>query len=83
LKQIVAVFSDAQAADRGTAAETLGKLKYAARSALVLSLAEPNQGELAVSTRWILDNKPSDERVGAAYLLLRIGRPRDNSDWNH
>ena len=42
----------------------------------------PTEDMVAVVEK-LLDNQPSDERIGAAYVLLRMGRPRDGMDPNH
>lgn len=56
LDALLQVLGDAQAKDRGTAAETLAKLKYAERTPVVLDLAEHGKADLRVSARWILAN---------------------------
>jgi hypothetical protein len=76
-RKIMAVFSDAKASDRGTAAETLAKLKYAGRTELVLDLAAHGKDDIRGSARWILANsgKTEDE----AYLAEMLGpqNPKD------
>jgi hypothetical protein len=48
-----------------------------------MALANWPTGDMVTVVENLLDNKPSDERVGAAYVLLRMGRPRDRTDPNH
>ena len=79
-QKIMAVFSNAKASDRGTAAETLAKLKYADRTEMVLDLAAHGKEDIRVFARWILANsgKTEDE----AYLAEMLGyrNPKDRGD---
>lgn len=77
LHKIIAVFSDAQASDQGTAAETLGKLLYADRSERVLDLAENGKEDIRVSARWILANSGKAEDEARLAELLRSENPKD------
>ena len=79
LKRIVAVFSDPKAIDHNTAAETLGKLKYADRTQRVLELAKPNGGELAVSARWILANSGQADDEARLAECLGWKDPKDRA----
>jgi hypothetical protein len=64
-------------------------LKYVAtgntdqRYEACIALANWPTADMIPVVEKLLDNKPSDERVGAAYVLLKIGRPRDQADPNH
>ena len=64
-------------------------LKYAAtgntdqRYEACIALANWPTADMIPVVEKLLDNKPSDERVGAAYVLLKMGRPRDEMDPNH
>jgi hypothetical protein len=79
LEKTLAVFSDPKAQDQNTAAETLGKLKYAGagHAQLALDLAKYGKDDLAILARWILANsgKADDE----AYLAesLQAKKPSD------
>ena len=48
-----------------------------------MALANWPTEDMVTEVEKLIDNKPSDERVGAAYVLLRMGRPRDGTDPNH
>ncbi len=76
-QKILAVFSDAKASDQGTAAETLGKLKYAGRTKLVLDLAEHGKDDVRISARWILANSGAAEDEARLTDLLRSTNPKD------
>jgi hypothetical protein len=75
LRKLVAVFEDPKAEDRGVAGETLGKLKYAARTKLVLDLAEHDTTELRVCARWILANGGNPEDESRLAELLQSADP--------
>jgi hypothetical protein len=77
LAKIVAVFSDPAAKDQGGAAETLGKLKYAERSQVVLDLAEQSTDDKRVSARWILANSGKEEDEMRLAELLSSTNPQD------
>jgi len=74
-------------ADRESAKKEL--LSYAAsgntdqRYQSCMALANRPSEDMAAVAERLLDSKPVDERVGGAYLLLKIGRPRDDTDPNH
>jgi hypothetical protein len=71
LDAILAVFSDDKAKARGTAAETLAKLRYAERTPTVLDLAENGKADIRVSARWILAS--SGRAEDEAYLAEMLG----------
>jgi hypothetical protein len=48
-----------------------------------MALANWPTADMAPAVSKLLDSKASDERVGAAYVLLRIGLPRCAADPNH
>jgi len=75
LQKIVAVLFDPKASDQDAAAETLGKLKYAGRSKLVLHLADRGKDSLLVSARWILANSGNAEDESRLAELLRSNDP--------
>ncbi|MFA5810658.1 MAG: hypothetical protein WC935_10070 [Thermoleophilia bacterium] len=83
LARILAVFSDPKAQDQATAAETLGKLKYAGADCtkLVLDLAEHGKDDLRVWARWILANsgKIEDEAHLAKFLCSKSPPDRANA----
>ena len=64
-------------------------LKYAAtgnteqRYEACMALANWPTADMIPVVEKLLGNKPSDERVAAAYVLLRIGQPRNSADPNH
>jgi hypothetical protein len=64
-------------------------LRYAAtgntdqRYESCVALANWPTSDMAPVVEKLLKNKASDERVAAAYLLLRIGQPRNPTDPNH
>ena len=71
LRQVLAIFNDAEAPDRLHALETLAKLGYAERTAEVLAAAEPEAGRFQVYARWVLAN--SDQREDEAPLADLLG----------
>ena len=76
-QKIMAVFSDAKASDRGTAAETLAKLKYAGRTELVLDLAAHGKDDMRGSARWILANSGKTEDEAYLAEMLSSRNPQD------
>jgi hypothetical protein len=81
LRKIVAVFADPKAEDRGTASETLGKIKYAGegQSKLVLDVAEHGSDDMRLWAQWILANsgKAEDEARLAASLRSQETKDRE------
>ena len=82
LAKILAVFSDPKVRDQVTAAETLGKLKYAGagQTKLVLDLAEHGKDDLRVWARWILANSGKTECETHLAELLRSKNAPDRVD---
>lgn len=82
LAKILAVFSDPKVQDQVTAAETLGKLKYAGagKMTLTLDLADHGKADLRVWARWILANSGKVEYETRLAELLRSKSPSDRVD---
>jgi hypothetical protein len=80
--KILAVFSDPKARDQVTAAETLGKLKYAGvgQTKLVSGLAEHGKDDLRVWARWILANSGKSECETHLAEILRSKSPPDRAN---
>lgn len=64
-------------------------LKYTATSntdqrfQACMALANWPTADMIPVVEKLLENKPVDERIGGAYVILRMGQPRDKADPNH
>jgi phosphotransacetylase len=64
-------------------------LKFAAEGStdqrfdVCMAMANAPTEDMVPTLEKLLDHKPADERTGAAYVLLRMGLPRDQADPNH